>query len=55
MAGTMPIAVCCEMMDDESKGSMTTDDVEKYAQKNKLVFLSGAEVVEAYKEFKKSN
>lgn len=51
MAGTTKIAVCCEMMDDVSKGSMTTDDVEKYAEKNNLVFLSGAEVVEAYNAF----
>jgi 3,4-dihydroxy 2-butanone 4-phosphate synthase len=54
MAGTTPAAVCCEMMDDNSKGSMITDDVEKYAEKNNLVFLSGAEVVEAYNEFIKS-
>lgn len=52
MAGTTPVAVCCEMMDDVSRNSKTTDDVEKYAEKNNLVFLSGAEVVEAYKEFK---
>lgn len=51
MAGTTPVAVCCEMMDDETRGSMTTDKVEKYAEKHGLVFLSGAEVVEAYKEF----
>jgi 3,4-dihydroxy 2-butanone 4-phosphate synthase len=54
MAGAIPVAVCCEMMDDKSKGSMTTADVEKYAEKNNLVFLSGAEVVEAYMEFIKS-
>ena len=54
MASTTPVAVCCEMMDDESKGSMTTDDVEIYAKKNGLVFISGAEVVEAYNEFVKS-
>lgn len=54
MAGTTPVAVCCEMMDDKSKGSMVTDDVEEYAKKNNLVFISGAEVVEAYNEFIKS-
>jgi len=54
MAGTIPVAVCCEMMDDKTKGSMITDDVEVYAKKNGLVFISGAEVVEAYKEFIKS-
>lgn len=51
MAGVTPVAVCCEMMDDITGDSMTTDDVEKYAQKNNLLFLSGAEVVEAYHEF----
>ena len=54
MAGTTPVAVCCEMMDDESKGSMVTDDVEVYAKNNNLVFISGADVVEAYNEFIKS-
>lgn len=54
MAGVTPVAVCCEMMDDFTRDSMTTDDVEKYAEKNNLVFLSGAEVIEAYKEFIKS-
>ncbi len=33
---------------------MTTDKVEKYAEKQGLVFLSGAEVIEAYNEFIKS-
>ena len=51
MAGVTPVAVCCEMMDDFTRDSMTTDDVEKYAEKNNMVFLSGAEVIEAYKEF----
>ena len=51
MAGTTPVAVCCEMMDGETKGSMTTDKVEEYAKKNDLVFLSGTEVIEAYNEF----
>lgn len=54
MAGTTPVAVCCEMMDNETRGSMTTDKVEKYAEKQGLVFLSGAEVIEAYNEFIKS-
>jgi 3,4-dihydroxy 2-butanone 4-phosphate synthase len=54
MAGTTPVAVCCEMMDDASKGSMTTENVEKYAKEKNLVFLSGAEVIEAYRDFIKS-
>ncbi|MGO9386573.1 MAG: 3,4-dihydroxy-2-butanone-4-phosphate synthase [Methanobacterium sp.] len=54
MAGVTPVAVCCEMMDDITKDSMNTDDAHKYAKKNNLVFLSGAEVIEAYMEFKES-
>ena len=54
MAGVTPVAVCCEMMDDITKDSMTTDDAERYAKTNNLEFLSGAEVIEAYMEFKES-
>ena len=54
MAGVTPVAVCCEMMDDITKDSMNTDDAHKYAKKNNLVFLSGAEVIEAYLKFKES-
>jgi 3,4-dihydroxy 2-butanone 4-phosphate synthase len=52
MAGLTEVAVCCEMMDDESGNSMTTDDVAVYAKKNDLVFLSGAELIEGYHEFR---
>ncbi len=54
MARVTPVAVCCEMMDDITKDSMTTEDAEAYAKMNNLVFLSGAEVIEAYMEFKQS-
>jgi 3,4-dihydroxy 2-butanone 4-phosphate synthase len=53
MAGMTKVAVCCEMMDDKSGGSMTTDDVAKYAEEKGLVFVSGEELINAYKEFKK--
>ena len=53
MAGTTPVAVCCEMMDDKSGGSMTTDDVAKYAEKEGLLFISGDELIKAYHKFKK--
>ena len=53
MAGMIPVAVCCEMMDDKSGGSMTTDDVAKYAEKEGLLFLSGDEVIKSYHQFKK--
>lgn len=52
MAGVTEVAVCCEMMDDKSGNSMTTDDVAVYAKKNGLVFLSGEELIEGYHEFK---
>jgi len=52
MAGLTQVAVCCEMMDDNTGNSMVTDDVAKYAKKNNLVFLSGAELIEGYHEFK---
>lgn len=53
MCGLTQVAVCCEMMDDTTGDSLPTDEVEKYAEKEGLVFLSGAEVIEAYEEFKK--
>lgn len=53
MAGLTPVAVCCEMMDDITGNSLPTNEVEKYAQKEGLLFLSGEEVIKAYKEFKK--
>jgi 3,4-dihydroxy 2-butanone 4-phosphate synthase len=53
MCGLTQVAVCCEMMDDVTGDSLPTDEVEKYAEKEELVFLSGAEVIEAYQEFKK--
>jgi 3,4-dihydroxy 2-butanone 4-phosphate synthase len=53
MCGLTQVAVCCEMMDDDTGDSLPTDEVEKYAEKEGLVFLSGAEVIEAYQEFKK--
>jgi 3,4-dihydroxy 2-butanone 4-phosphate synthase len=52
MAGLTEVAVCCEMMDDKTGNSMVTTDVAKYAEKNNLVFLSGAELIEGYHEFK---
>ena len=50
-SGVTQIAVCCEMMDDNSGGSMTTDQVKKYAEKEGLQFLNGKEIIKAYKKF----
>ncbi|MGC9517298.1 MAG: 3,4-dihydroxy-2-butanone-4-phosphate synthase [Methanomicrobiales archaeon] len=52
MAGLTQVAVCCEMMDDATGGSLSTEDAQKYAEKNGLIFLSGEDVISAYKEFK---
>lgn len=52
MTGLTPVGVCCEMMDDKTGNSLPTSEVEKYAEKEGLLFLSGEEVIKAYKEFK---
>ena len=51
MAGLTPVAVCCEMMDDLTGNSLPTTEVEKYAEKEGLLFLSGEEVINAYNKF----
>lgn len=53
MAGLTEVAVCCEMMDDVSGGSLSTDDAKKYAEEHGLVFLNGADLIAAYKEYAK--
>lgn len=55
MANLTPVSTMCEMMDDNTGNSLQTDDVEFYAKKNDLIFLSGAEIIEAYEEFKKKD
>jgi 3,4-dihydroxy 2-butanone 4-phosphate synthase len=50
MAGLTPVAGCREMMDDLTGNSLPTTEVEKYAEKEGLLFLSGEEVIKAYKE-----
>ena len=51
MAGLTEVAVCCEMMDDKTGGSLPTKDAKKYAEDHDLVFMSGADLIEAYKEY----
>ncbi|GAB6055574.1 3,4-dihydroxy-2-butanone-4-phosphate synthase [Methanobacterium movens] len=53
MAGLTPVAVCCEMMDDENGESLSTVDARKYAEKHKMVFLNGDDVIESYKKYVK--
>ena len=54
MTGLTPVGVCCEMMDDLTGNSLPTTEVEKYAEKEGLIFLSGEEVIKAYHEFRES-
>ena len=54
MAGLEPVGVCCEMIGDNGK-SMPVSETRKYAEENNHVFISGDEIIEAYKEFKKNN
>lgn len=54
MAGLEPVGICCEMIGDDGN-AMPIDQTKEYAKKNNLVFISGDEIIEAYKEFKKNN
>jgi 3,4-dihydroxy 2-butanone 4-phosphate synthase len=54
MAGLTEVAVCCEMMDDKTGGSLKTKDAKKYAEDHGLVFLSGADLIDSYEEYKKN-
>jgi len=55
MAGLTEVAVCCEMMDDKTGGSLPTAEAEQYAKEHSLVFLSGADLIEAYKNYKEND
>ncbi len=55
MAGLTEVAVCCEMMDDKTGGSLPTAEAEQYAKEHDLVFLSGADLIEAYKNYKEND
>ncbi|MEA2054811.1 MAG: 3,4-dihydroxy-2-butanone-4-phosphate synthase [Candidatus Thermoplasmatota archaeon] len=49
MANITPITAGCEMMDYGN--SLPKKDAAKYAEENKLVFLEGQEIVEAWEEW----
>ncbi len=51
MAGITPITAGCEMMDYGH--SLSKEDAMEYAEENKLVFLEGREIVEAWKEWQR--
>lgn len=52
MAGLTGVAVCCEMMDDRTGNSLSTEDAMKYAREHDLIFMSGAELIESYMKFR---
>jgi 3,4-dihydroxy 2-butanone 4-phosphate synthase len=49
MAGLVPSATVCEMMGGDGK-ALSKEDAKTYAKEQGLVFLEGAQVVEAWKE-----
>jgi len=49
MAGLAPTATVCEMMGDDGK-ALSKEEAKAYAKKQGLVFLEGAQVVDAWKE-----
>lgn len=50
MAGLVPSATVCEMMGDDGK-ALSKEKAIAYARAHGLVFLEGAEIVSAWKEF----
>lgn len=54
MAGVKPSATICEMMGDDG-GSRKKEEVLKYAEENGMSFITGDEVIAAWKEFKANN
>jgi 3,4-dihydroxy 2-butanone 4-phosphate synthase len=47
MAGLTPVGSGCEMMGEHGK-ALPKEDAKRYAKKNNLVFLEGAEIVQAW-------
>jgi len=52
MAGLVPSATVCEMMGDDGK-AMSKKDAKSYAQEHGLVFLEGAEIIDAWRASKR--
>ena len=52
MAGLVPSATVCEMMADDGNALPKTEAI-AYAEGNSMVFLSGEDVISAWKEFMK--
>lgn len=51
MAGLIPTATICEMMDSNGK-ARSKENAKKYAEKHGLIFLEGYEVIEAWQKWK---
>ena len=54
MAGVMPSATICEMMGDDGNAKSKAEVLE-YAEKNGMTFITGDEIIAAWKEFKSQN
>jgi 3,4-dihydroxy 2-butanone 4-phosphate synthase len=50
MAKLAPSATICEMIGENGK-SLTKNEAKKYAEKNRLMFLEGKEILEAWKSW----
>ncbi len=53
MAGLTPSATICEMMGDDGK-ALSREHAEAYAAENGFVYLTGNEIIEAWREYLKS-
>jgi 3,4-dihydroxy 2-butanone 4-phosphate synthase len=49
MAGLIPITTICEMMGDDGE-AMSKTETKRYAERHKLVYLSGEEIINYYLE-----
>ena len=50
LAGLPPSACICEMLSDDGR-ALSKNDVKKYAEKHNLMFIEGAQIVEAWNEW----
>jgi 3,4-dihydroxy 2-butanone 4-phosphate synthase len=48
MAGLTPVATICEMIGDDGN-SLNIDDARRYAKINRITFIKGEEIIEAFK------
>ncbi|KXB06153.1 3,4-dihydroxy-2-butanone 4-phosphate synthase [candidate division MSBL1 archaeon SCGC-AAA382F02] len=55
MAGVSPAVAVCEMMDSETKRALNEEKAEEYAEEKSLVFLEGDEILEAYRNNRRSD